>query len=147
MSENSPEAQTPFAPARPQAGNFGQRWLKRLGCLLLFLVWLLVMLMPCAFVTLLVEKELTYNLSELPEHQWRLFLMDGKDERGFGLSRPSIESGGADEGAYCIATQINYFLWEGEGVDTRYCNCYQRIDGTWALVALSEPDGLCRPPE
>ena len=141
---------TDLSPPSPQPTGvrlFFHRITRRAGCFALFVLWLFFMLLPCTFVTLLVNRELTYDYSDLPEHQLRLFLMDNKDERGFGLSRPSIEAGGEDEDFYCMATKVDYLLWEGSVPDIRYCDCYEKNDGEWSLATMSEADGSCRPPE
>jgi hypothetical protein len=118
--------------ARRRRWESAKRWLRRSGCLILFLVWLALMAFPCTLVTLLVNRELTYQRSDLPDHHLRLFLLQQPDERGFGLERGSIKSGSEEEGQYCIVTTVNYLLWEGEGKDIHYCNCYEKIGEEWS---------------
>jgi hypothetical protein len=117
-----------------------------LGCLIAFLIWLGAMAFPCAFVTLLVEKELVFSLSALPEHQVRLFLLDSPEERGLGLARPEIVSGGEAEGAYCIRIRVRYLMWVGEAQAVDYCDCYEKINGEWSPTLIGG-DKNCQPQE
>ena len=133
IETNEPqENEIPTLPQRP----YWRKLLNRLGCLLLFMVWLVVMAMPCFFVTLVVEKEIIYSRSELPEDEIRLFLLDDPDQRGFGLQIGSIRSGGAEEGEYCVATSVHYLMWKGEEENVSFCNCYVVLGDQWTPTIM-----------
>lgn len=117
--------------------------LRRLGCLVAIVVWgFLLCALPFGFVTLLVEKEIVIPLSDKPEHEIRLFLLDEPDQRGVGLSRPNLES--QTEGAYCVKTSLHYLIWEGEGENLNYCDCYEKFGDSWGLTFIG--DANCQPP-
>ena len=120
-----------------------RRVVNRLGCTLLFMVWLMGMVTPCFMATLLYQGEIVIERSDLPEHEIRLFLLSNADTRGFGLSQGKIKSGGEDEGRYCIVTSIDYLLWEGKSQPTEYCSCYEKSGKEW--IPTSDPS--CPPPE
>jgi len=150
MSENPP----PAPETNPYAASFramrrrrsALKILRRLGCGLLLVLWLGVMALPCAFVTLLVEKEIVLTRSSLPEHQTRIFFLDAEDERGFGLSHTTVKSGGADAGQVCLLTRVDYLMWAGEGKPVRYCDCYEKIDETWQATLIGGTRD-CQTPE
>jgi hypothetical protein len=86
--------------------------LRTCGCLVALLVWLVILVIfPCGFVTLLVEKEIRFSLSDLPDNELRLFLLNSEEVRALGLQRPDIYSGGEDEGEYCILITTSYLAW------------------------------------
>src|SRR5574341_195297 len=109
-----------------------KRTLRRMGCLLLFCVWLAMMTLPCFFITLLMQKEIILSRSDLPEHYFRLFLIDSVDNGGVGITRGDITDGSATEGKYCIKTSVTYLMWQGSAAPLAYCSCYEQIEGTWS---------------
>jgi hypothetical protein len=74
----------------------------------------------------------------------RFFLLQEPDERGFGIENGRIVSGGEEEGQYCIVTSLTYLLWEGEGEDVSYCNCYERQADIWNSTLVGG-DENCQP--
>lgn len=121
-----------------------RRPLRTCGCLVGVLVWLAILvILPCGFVTLLVEKEIRFSLSDLPDDELRLFLVNSGDVRAVGFQRPEMYSGGEDEGEYCILITTRYFAWEGEAENVQTCNCYQNIEGEWAAILVGG-DKTCR---
>jgi len=142
MVEKNPEYEKAFrAMRRTQSAK---KWLRRSGCLVIFLVWLAFMLLPCAVVTLLVNKEITFSRSELPDHEYRLFALQEPDLRGFGFSRTGVKSGGKDAPNVCMLTQVSYLLWEGEAEGLTYCNCYEKAGTDWVPVMVGG-DKNCEP--
>jgi hypothetical protein len=140
--ERNPEYAKSFARMRRQ--QTFKRALRRFGCGLAIAIWLVVMLLPCLLVTLLVQKEIVIKRGDIPEHEYRLFLLENQDERGFGLSRGSIASGGEGEQNACILTRVNYFLWEGEAENKIYCDCYEKTGDDWSAVLIGG-DADCQP--
>jgi hypothetical protein len=126
--------------------NAIKHYLRRSGCCVMVAVWVVLLLMPCFFVTLVVRKEIIISRSDIPEHEYRIFLLENEDERGFGLSRGSIKSGGEDEDAACVITHTDYLLWEGEGEDAVYCSCYEKFGDEWSAVMVGG-DAECQPIE
>jgi len=140
--EKNPEYEAAFRKMRQRKS--ARRWFNRSSCCVMFAVWVIVMLMPCFFVTLLVNKEIVFSRSDLPEHEYRLFILEETDLRGFGFSRARVESGGADEDNFCMVTSISYLLWEGEGDGLTYCNCYEKAGEDWSPVMVGG-DENCEP--
>lgn len=147
--QSSPVPANPMyeaAFARKRRWQRFRTWLRRGGCFLLFLAWLALMAFPCTLVTLLVNRELTVTHSDLPDHHTRLFLLQQPDERGFGLERGRIKSGSEEEGQYCIVTSITYLLWEGEGENVGYCNCYEQLGQDWSATVVGGDKNTCEAP-
>jgi hypothetical protein len=117
----------------------------RTACPLMLLIWIPVLICPCFFVTLLVEKEITFKRSDVPEHEYRIFFMDNPDTRGFGLSRGRVESGGVDEESVCIVTSVDYLMWVGESEPVRYCSCYEETGEEWVQTLYGDEN--CEPME
>jgi len=119
---------------------------RRLGCGGLFLLWAVLMLSPCALLTLVAQGEMTYSHSEIPNDELRVFMIQEQDERGFGLSRTSVESGSRDGDQVCLVTSISYLMWESEGDNESlaYCNCYERSADFWSPTLIGG-DESCNP--
>ncbi|MFP4322300.1 MAG: hypothetical protein ACLFTK_07595 [Anaerolineales bacterium] len=124
----------------------GLRWLRRGGCCLAGGVWLVFLLaIPYVFITLMVEKEIIITRSDVPGHQIRLFFLDSVDQRGFGLQRATMAQGGADSDFACVATEVDYLLWEGDIQPSDYQIYYIRQDERWIQVPEGSND--CPPPD
>jgi serine/threonine protein kinase len=104
-------------------------WLRRLGCLLILVVWLLLMASPCLIVTVLVQGEATFALSDKPGHQVRIFKVQSDEARGIGFSIGTVQNESTD--AACILTQVRFLLWQGRSQPTNYCQCFTYISGEW----------------
>lgn len=108
-------------------------WLRRCGCVLGLLSWLVLFLTPClCFVPLFVNGEVTVPLGNRPGQEARLFRLSEQDARGIGLSWGRIQRD--DAGAYCIRTEVRYVMWEGDAEATGYCQCYQQAGDDWQLT-------------
>ena len=110
--------------------------LRRLAYFLVFLVWLLIMLFPVVAFVLATQGEIMVG-KETNSHT-RLFLLQEEDTEGVGIewTRRARESPG------CAQTSLIYLMWEGEGENATYCQCY---DETGAIV-VSTP-GACSAPQ
>lgn len=122
-----------------------RRWLNRGGCLIMFAVWFIFMLMPCFFVTLVTQKEIVVSRSDVPEHEIRVFILEESDSRGFGLSMGRVAEGDVDGESVCIKTDTNYLMWQGEGEAVSYCDCYEKSGDAWLLTQIGDAD--CKPIE
>lgn len=142
MVERNPEYERAFKMMRLR--QTGRRWLRRGGCFLVVLLWLACMLTPCFFVTLAVRKEIVYSRSDIPDHQYRIFLIEDPDRRGIGVVRGGIKSGGEDEKTACVAISVDYFLWESEGESVDYCNCYEKAGNEWVSTVVGGASN-CQP--
>ena len=116
--------------------------LGRLGCALGLLVWLVLILSPCLVFTLATQGELVLNLGSAPSQTARAWLVMEADERGLGLSLPSVQPS-ADGNALCVQTDVRYLLWQGQTDSVSYCECYRRAsaDAPWDHVSTVE--GVC----
>lgn len=113
------------------------------GCWILIAVWIIILLVfPCAFVTLLVEKELIFSLGDLPDEELRIFLLNDQESRGIGVQRPDMYS--EEEGQYCILIITDYFLWDGDADGLTHCNCYEKIEEEWVSTMVGG-DENCDP--
>lgn len=135
-----PEQPTPDTP--PVAPRRKRGPLGRLGCALGLLVWFVLIMSPCLVFTLATQGELSLSLGSAPGQTARLWLVMEADERGLGLSLPSVRTS-TDGGALCVQTDVRYFLWQGQADPVSYYECYRRAgaDSPWDYVATVE--GAC----
>jgi len=110
--------------------------LRRFTYFLIFFVWLLVMLFPVVAVVLATQGQI--QIGEEAHSHVRLFLLQerGTEGVGFEWTRRVQEPPG------CTQSSLIYVLWEGEGDNATYCQCY---DDAGAIV-VSKP-GICTAPE
>ncbi|MEK7278413.1 MAG: hypothetical protein AAB427_13770 [Chloroflexota bacterium] len=101
-----------------------------IGYILGFLLWLVVMLAPCAAITLALRGEINWQRNEYDGD--RVWLIQERDQRGLGYSAVRLVGDERPtDGPVCVQTTVRFLLWEGsaEGQDTEYCECYG-IDGS-----------------
>ena len=92
-----------------------KQWLRRVTYFLIIVVWLLIMLFPLLAFGLATKGEM--RLGKLGATYWRVFLVEEDKLGGVGVEHTRPVS-------TCTQTSISYFLWEGEGLNSRYCLCY-----------------------
>lgn len=102
-----------------------KRWLRRLVYALIVLIWFVVMLLPIAAFQLAQRGEIRWG-QESGRHV-RVFLLQASDAEGVGVevARPQPDN------PLCAITTVSYFMWVGEGQNSRYCLCN---DGTMCEV-------------
>jgi hypothetical protein len=122
-------------------GRNRARWL---GCLLLFPIWLVVMLIPCFFVTLAFQEQITILQGDAPAQMIRIWLINEADHRGLGISYTSAYPT-QQEDSLCIQTDVRFILWAGQSEPTSYCECYTRSEGNDSLELMSTNEGVCLP--
>jgi hypothetical protein len=96
-------------------------WLRRLLYLLIVLVWLMIMAFPIVAFRLATNGEIAWG--QETGRQGRLFLLQDAEAEGVGLQSSRPQSGASA----CVITTVRYFMWAGEGQNTRSCYC---TDGT-----------------
>ena len=141
MTEQLPPAE-PAAAATPTAPTRKRGPLGRLGCALGLLVWFVLILSPCLLFTLATQGEMSLNLGSAPGQTARLWLVMEPDERGLGLSLPSVQSG-RDGNTICVQTDVRYFLWQGQADAISYCECYHRTTAGAEWDHLTTIEGVC----
>lgn len=92
-----------------------KKWLSRLGCLLLILLWLLAMTFPFVAINLARNEQLQIG-TDAGTHL-RLFLISEEDFNGIAVEW-TRETGGLYQ---CRQTSVSYWMWEGEGENVSYC--------------------------
>lgn len=138
MSETS---QTPMdnlpviPPAKP-----GSR-LRRLGCGIGLVIWIILLLLPCVAIALIAQGEIAVQLGDVPGQSFRVWLIQDATERGLGIARPSVH---IDENANtCLQTDTSFLLWMGKGESTSYCECYAHEGDNWK--SISSAQRTCNP--
>lgn len=106
--------------------------LRRLAYFVVFLLWLLIMLFPVVAVVLATQEQIQIG-KETNSHV-RLFLLQEGENEGVGIEWTRH----VREPERCTQTSLFYLIWEGEGDNATYCQCY---DETGAVV-VSRP-GAC----
>lgn len=115
--------------------------LRRVGCAIGVILWVLVLLIPCIFITLAVRYEITVDTGSAPEQRLRLWLIMEAEQRGVGFSSTSVQE---SEGQTCVQTDVQFFLWQGQAEPVSFCNCYERSAEDW--VSTSAQPGVCAIP-
>ncbi len=91
----------------------------------LFLVWLVVMLIPCFAITLVMRGEMEWKRGDYDGD--RVWLIQERDQRGIGYAASRVTSDGRSTGGpLCVRTQTRFFLWKGvsDGDTSDWCECY-----------------------
>ena len=115
--------------------------LRRVGCTIGVILWVLVLLIPCIFITLAVRYEITVDTGSAPEQRLRLWLIMEAEQRGVGFSNTSVQE---SEGQTCVQTDVQFFLWQGAAEPVSFCNCYERGAEDW--INTSAQPGACAIP-
>jgi hypothetical protein len=105
------------------------RWLRRLLYALVVLVWLLLVIAPLLAFVLAARGQIQFGSD--PRRHLRLFLVQEEDAQGIGLEwlRPSRSQ------SACSSGSLTYFMWEGEGQNASFCQCYEPITNELDSVA------------
>ena len=100
----------------------GRQWLKRLGCFLLIILWVVAMAFPTFAFVLAGTGQIQFG-SEEGSHV-RFFMVQEANADGIGVEwkRPSSSS----ETNQCYQNNLIYLLWEGDasGQNSSFCTCY-----------------------
>ena len=100
-------------------------WLKRFGCLLLVLLWLIAMIFPTFAFVLAAQEQI--EVGERTGWYVRFFVVDEADGEGIGVesARPFF---GENQ---CVKNNISYLMWEGNTLEQNnsYCQCYDPDTG------------------
>lgn len=119
------------------------RFIRRAGCFIALVIWFAILLLPCGFFILATQQQITISQGDLPDQYIRVWLIMEADQRGLGISSTSTHPNDnltGNEGV-CLQTTVSYFLWQGQGQNSAYCDCY-RNSGTaeqpiWTLTNTS----------
>ncbi len=100
-----------------------KQWLRRLGCFLLVLVWLVIVSLPLLAVMIAGSGQVRLGAQE--SAHVRLFLVQEEESNGLGIewTRSFKQAEGAEGAGPCWRTSVSYWLWEGEGENVTYCQC------------------------
>lgn len=117
-------------------------WLRRFLILLFILFWLALILAPTLAFVLARNGQVQLGPNEA--RHWRLFMLQQADVEGLGLERgrPVSPPGDAPESVQCLQTTIDYWMWNGEGEPTSYCQC---LDTTSGMIVDSVPPACLLP--
>lgn len=115
--------------------------LRRLGCGIGLIIWIILLLFPCVAIVLIAQGEIAIQLGNIPGQNFRVWLIQDATERGLGIASPSVHT---DEDAnVCLQTETNFLLWMGKGESTSYCECFAHDGDNWKSVSSAQ--GLCNP--
>lgn len=108
------------------SGNSTGHVIKRLGCIFALVIWFSILLLPCFFIVLATQQEIIVSQGRLPGQDLRIWLIMEANQRGLAFSSTSTypaQGVEAQEGI-CLQTNVSYFLWQGTGENSAYCDCY-----------------------
>jgi hypothetical protein len=148
----SAETAPASAELEPEIVYVGRRsaYAKRFGCGAAVLIWVLIMLIPLALFILAVQGEITVSHgNRVPEPDahplLQVRILSEVRNAGIVITTSSVasQSTEADESRACMLTHVRYLLWEGEGQNASYCDCYVRpADSTsnndWSYSGTSQ---------
>ncbi len=101
-----------------------KKWLRRSGCFLLILIWLVIMSLPLLAVVIARGGQVRLGAQE--SAHLRVFLVQEEENNGLGIewmrtSTPAQAQSGENR---CWLTSVSYWLWEGQGENVTYCQCF-----------------------
>jgi hypothetical protein len=138
MSDNGqPTADTTqdVAPIKPRSR------LRRIGCGIGFVIWIVLLLFPCLAIALIAQGEVAVQLGGVPGQSLRVWLIQDATERGLGIARPSVHADANSN--VCLQTDTSFLLWMGSSTSTSYCECYTHEGDNWNPVSSTQ--GACIP--
>ena len=111
------------------------RRLKRLGYVILLIVWLIIMVFPTFAFFLATQGELQFGSN--PRSHVRVFMVQEESSSGIGVEW--VRSARRTEN--CTQTTLRYFLWEGSnaGNNVEFCQCFAPDTD----APLSAEEGRC----
>ncbi len=115
--------------------------LRRTGCVIALIVWFAILLLPCFFIVLAVQQEISITTGSAPGQLTRLWLISEADQRGLALSTGAAHSSG--ENAVCVQTDVRFLLWAGESEPVTYCECYERSSASDAWAFTTSTTSAC----
>lgn len=120
--------------------------LQRVGCAVLIIIWFVIMLIPMALIILAIEGNITVHhgrsVPDRHEHpRLQIRLITELDYRGFQITNSTLDQD--SEANLCIQTNVRYILWQGDGEDAQFCDCYSREnpDRDWQFTGTTS--GRC----
>jgi hypothetical protein len=123
----------------PPRGSRLRRW----GCIVVTIIWFIILLTPCFCFAFASRGEISIRLGDIPGQSFRVWLVSESQQRGVGISRPSVVASSA-AGQMCLQTDVSFVLWAGSEDATTYCECFaQSANSTWDVVRNSQ--GSCTP--
>jgi len=132
-SDNSPDNSSLLVKPRSR--------LRRAGCGIGLVIWIILLLFPCLAIALIAQGEVAVQLGDIPGQSFRVWLIQDATERGLGIARPSVHT---DENANtCLQTDTSFLLWMGKGDASSYCECFMREGDNWKSVSSTQ--GSCNP--
>jgi hypothetical protein len=80
-------------------------------------------------VVLATQKEIILTHSDIPQDDFRVWLIQSAKQRGLGISNSRRVS--VSDDSVCTVIDGFFILWEGKGEPSHYCSCYQKQDSVW----------------
>jgi hypothetical protein len=147
-----PQIPTETAEAEPEIVYVGRRsaYARRAGCGAAVLVWILIMLIPVGLFILATQGEIRIShgnrVPDPASHPLlELRLLSEIRNQGLVITTSSVaqQSTAAGESLACVLTHVRYLLWEGEGENASYCDCYARPEGStsnndWSYTSTTQ---------
>lgn len=140
MTDNQPPLSDSNLPIEYVIRERKRSPIRRAGCTILLIFWFIFLLTPLCLFILAIQREITIShFGDVPEsYQHPLFqvqLVMEEDYRGLRIVNTTLHTQNDD--GVCVQTNVNYWLWEGQGEPATFCRCYER-DSTESVWALSE---------
>jgi hypothetical protein len=125
----------------------GKAYAKRAGCGAAVLLWMVVLLIPAFLFLLAIQGEVAlWHSGDVPEGEshplLQVKLLMEVETRGLNITSSNVVR---QDDLTCMQTSVRYLLWQGEGNNVSYCDCYTREsnESAWELVTTNE--GSCAP--
>lgn len=130
-------------PVLPELTTTRRRPLRRVGCIIGLLLWVLLMVAPCGLFLLATQGQFTLSLGSAPHQEARLWLINEARVRGLALSLPSVHQTAAN--GLCVQVDTHFLLWAGSGEPATFCECYTRANANADWTPTASYTGSCQP--
>jgi hypothetical protein len=110
-----------------------RKYLRRTGCTIALILWFMFLLTPCLIFVLAVQHEIILIHSDIPNDDFRMWLIMEPKTRGIAISNSRrIDAG---NGTVCTIVDGRFLLWQGSAASPHYCSCYTKEGDNWSSVA------------
>ncbi len=126
--------------------------LRRIGCALLVIPWLIVMFAPCFVIALVSQGEIRITWSDVPDDAFRIWLLQESRLSGLGIATarrvlPATQATFRE--AACTIIDVRFWVWQGDAeragaLPSHQCACYYKESADEAWQVLSVGDEACR---
>ncbi|HEX2622673.1 MAG TPA: hypothetical protein VHL11_21080 [Phototrophicaceae bacterium] len=123
-----------------------QAYIRRAGCGCAVLLWALFLLIPGFLLVLATQGEVVvWHENSVPEPALhpllQVKLLMEVETRGLNITTSTPVN--KPDNLTCMQTEVRFVLWQGNGNNVSYCDCYQREGDKQPWTLISTVSGTC----